>query len=71
MSHGVALGDRFHCAPSEPHTVGPMPGVSLGPMTAGAGAVAEDEGAAAVVGVGEVAELLDSDDEHVVGADPR
>ena len=24
----------FHCAPSEPHTVGPMPGKSDGPTTA-------------------------------------
>ncbi len=31
--HACALADGRAATPSEPQTVGPMPGVSLGPMT--------------------------------------
>ncbi len=45
-----------------------MAGVSDGPTIAAPGAVAEDEGRAAVIRVGEVRELLDADHEDVLGA---
>ena len=59
---------RSYCSPSEPQTTGPMPAVSLGPDHGGAGAVGEDERGAAVVEVGDVAEPLDADHQHVAGA---
>ena len=44
----LALPDRSDWSPSEPQTVGPMPGVVGRADDDGAGAVAEDEGRAAV-----------------------
>ena len=58
----------FHCAPSEPHTVGPMPGKSDGPTTAAPAPSPKMNAAAAVGGVGEVGQLLDADHQDVLGA---
>jgi hypothetical protein len=59
-----------HWEPSDPQTVGPMPGESEGPTTAAPGAVGEDERRAAVGRVGEVGELLDADDQDEPSALP-
>ena len=56
-----------HLLPSEPHTVGPMPGVSVGPMTtAPAPSPSRKEMVRSVV-VDDVGELLGADHQDVVG----
>ena len=57
----------FHCAPSEPQIVGPMPGVSDGPTTAAPAPSPKMNAEPRSVAVGEVGELLDADDEDVLG----
>ena len=52
---------RSNCSPSEPHTTGPMPGVSLGPTTAAPAPSAKMNAVPRSLEVGEVGEPLDAD----------
>ena len=67
-SSSRAGGSTSHCAPSEPQTVGPMPGVSDGPITTAPAPSPKMKAVPRSLEVGEVGQLLDADDQHVLGA---